>query len=161
MTHDELLRIFVYEPDMGTLRKVLGARKPYPWRRCGKQGRYLVTTVGGKNYYLHRLVWFYHHGYVPQMIDHIDGDPSNNRIENLRECTDAQNQYNSVRKINNRSGHKGVVHHRRCVSRPWQAKIVVRKKVVSLGYYSTKEEAAAAYLAGAELYAGKFARAGD
>lgn len=93
------------------------------------------------------------------MVDHIDGDPSNNRIENLRECTNAQNQYNGPRKCHNRSGHKGVVFHPRCPRKPWQAKIAKAGKVFSLGYYPTREEAAAAYAAGAEKHAGEFARA--
>ena len=92
------------------------------------------------------------------MIDHIDGDPSNNRIENLRACTNSQNQFNSQRKCHNRSGCKGVVFHPKCPRKPWQAKIAKAGRVFSLGYYTTLEEAAAAYAAGAAEHAGEFAR---
>lgn len=158
MTHDELLQLFVYEPDTGMLRRISGGRKEYPWRAIGYKGRYRAFTHQGKTYYLHRLVWLYHHGYTPAMIDHIDGDPSNNRIENLRECTNAQNQYNGPRKCHNRSGCKGVVFHPKCPRKPWQAKIAKAGRVFSLGYYATLEEAAAAYAAGAAKHAGEFAR---
>lgn len=160
MTHEELLQTFVYEPETGTLRKIKNARKPYPWRGAGKDRRYLITTIDGEHIYLHRLVWFYHHGRMPTMVDHINGNTRDNRIENLRECTAAQNQYNSSKKRNNAAGHKGVVFHRNCQSRPWQAKIAKAGRVFSLGYYATKEEAADAYAAGAIKHAGEFARIG-
>ena len=91
------------------------------------------------------------------MVDHIDGDFRNNRIENLRACTNAQNQYNASRKSHNKSGYKGVAH---CpmYRNPWRARIIVDKKVVELGYYSTPTEAAAAYDTAALLYAKEFAR---
>lgn len=158
MTQDEIRAMFEYEPATGLLRRKVGGRKPYPWHGAGKDRRYLVHCRGARSIYLHQAVWLYHHGYVPAMLDHVNGDTRDNRIENLRECTNAQNQYNVPRKSNNTRGHKGVVFHRACRSRPWQAKIVVSGKVISLGYHATKEEAAAAYAAGAAKYAGEFAR---
>jgi hypothetical protein len=91
------------------------------------------------------------------MLDHIDGDPRNNRIENLRPCTNAQNQYNGPRKSHNKSGHKGVVFCKG-YRLPWRARIVVNKQVIELGHYATPEEAAAAYAEGAKQYAREFAR---
>ena len=134
MTQEELFALFVYEPEQGMLRRLAG-RTPYPWRGAGTGRKYLLTSVGKKHYYLHRLVWQYHHGPIPAggQIDHINRDTRDNRIENLRICSAAQNQYNSKRKANNTSGAKGVVYHRRCRTKPWQAKIVVAGRVVSLG----------------------------
>lgn len=147
---------FDYEASTGLLRKKWGA--PYPWRKTGYRGRYRACTLGGRTHYLHRLVFLWHHGVLPAAIDHLDGDFENNRIENLRPCTNAQNQYNSPRKANNRSGFKGVVFHAKCRSRPWQAKIVENGKVKSLGYFATPEEAGDAYDRGAVSVAGVFAR---
>jgi hypothetical protein len=62
------------------LRRV-GGRKPYPWHGTGKNQRYLATTIGRKTYYLHQLVWLYHHGSIPPMLDHINRDPRDCRIE--------------------------------------------------------------------------------
>lgn len=161
MTQDELLSIFTYEPDTGLLRRHSGGRKPYPWRRTGKDGRYLVCTIGTKNIYLHRAVFLYHHGYLPEQVDHVDRDTTNNRVENLRAATNAENQYNGRRKSNNRSGAKGVVFHKACKSKPWQAKIVVDKRTVSLGYYATVEQASNAYEQGAKQFAKAFAFRGQ
>lgn len=158
MTKDDVRSLFVYESS-GTLRKITNFRKPYPWRGIGKEGRYLATTSLGKSYYLHQLVFLYHFGYIPSSIDHINGDTRDNRIENLRECTQAQNQYNSKRKVNNRSGVKGVVFHANCPGKPWQAKIVVDGRTISLGYYADIKDAAIAYENGAIKYAKEFAKA--
>jgi hypothetical protein len=87
VTKEDVRLLFVYEPDTGRLRR-LGKGKPYPWHNCGVNLKYLGTHVGcekGHRQYAHRLVWLYHHGFMPKMITHIDGDTKNNRIENLRE----------------------------------------------------------------------------
>jgi hypothetical protein len=91
------------------------------------------------------------------MLDHRDGDTTNNRIENLRRCTPEQNQHNSKRKSNNKSGVKGVCF---CdmYRKPWRARITVQKQVVLLGYYATLAEAAEAYREGALRLAKEFAR---
>lgn len=158
MNQDEVRQLFEYEPDTGMLRRK-GGRKAYPWRGAGRGRRYLRTTVNGRSYYLHRLVWLYHWGEPPEMIDHIDGDPGNNRIENLRECCNASNQYNVPARKHNTTGAKGVVFHAKSRGKPWQARITVAGRKVSLGYHETKELAAAAYAAGAVRIAGAFARA--
>jgi len=159
MTYEEVMRLFVYEPDTGRLRRTEG-RKPYPWHGCGSKRQYLATSAGSKNgrkEYAHRLVWLYHHGFMPKMVDHIDGDTKNNRIENLRECNNAQNQYNGRRKSNNHSGYKGVAFCKG-YRKPWRARIVVDKNPIDLGYFNTPELAAAAYAEGAKTYAKEFAK---
>lgn len=159
MTNEQLRELFFYEPWSGMLRRVVGGRQPYPWRKIGTQGKYLATTVEGVTHYLHRLVWQYHTGKVPTAVDHINGNTGDNRIENLRECTNAQNQYNSRKKLSNKAGFKGVVFHPKCKSKPWQAKIAASGRVHSIGYFATPEEAHAAYAAYAPKIAGEFARA--
>jgi hypothetical protein len=156
MTYEEVHSLFVYEPETGQLRRI-GGRVDYPWRGIGTGRRYLATTVAGKTYYAHRLVWLYHHGETPAMIDHINGDFRDNRIENLRACTNAQNQYNGPRKSHNRSGYKGVAFCKG-YRKPWRARIIVDKQPVELGYYDTPEAAASAYAEGAKRYAREFAR---
>ena len=158
LTQEQVRQIFVYEPERGMLRKVVRCRKAYPWRRTGKGGRYLITTVGGKEYYLHRLVWLYHFGTHPEMIDHKDGDTFNNRIENLRECTNAQNQYNGRRKVTNRSGVKGVVWYSVGNYERWCARITINGKRKTIGYFRRIEDAAEAYFEAAKHVAKEFAR---
>src|SRR5690606_29052356 len=65
----------------------------------GKQGGgYLRFSVDGKHYLAHRLAWLYVHGKWPSdQIDHINGDRSDNRIDNLRDVTHAENRRNTKR----------------------------------------------------------------
>lgn len=65
---------------------------------------YTQIIIKKKMYYAHRLIFLYHNGYLPKYIDHINGNRSDNRIQNLRECTLRQNQYN--RKTDNRNKYK-------------------------------------------------------
>ena len=81
---------------------------------------YTNIRVDGRMYKAHRLIFLYHHGYIPEIIDHIDCDRENNRIENLRACTKSQNGMNragaygksGVRNVYQRGG-KFQVHIRR------------------------------------------------
>ena len=55
---------------------------------------YLKCTFKRKEYYVHRICWYLHHGYWPTQIDHINHDRADNRIENLREVNSQQNNMN-------------------------------------------------------------------
>ena len=68
---------------------------------------YWYVGVSGKKHGIHRVIFLYHHGYLPEYVDHKDTNPSNNKIENLRECTKAQNSQNK-NATGNKSGCKGV-----------------------------------------------------
>ncbi len=97
-----------------------------------------------KRYLAHRLIWLYHHGEWPQVIDHINGDPLDNRIENLRSGTQRQNLQNVRRPSkNNTTGFLGVSRHRG----RFRASIMNRGKWHDLGRYDTPERAHQAYLA--------------
>lgn len=154
LTHEEIRSIFVYE-ERGMLRRVKGGTKPYPWRSPNRP--YGACRVNKKEILLHRAIWFYHNGWLPKYLDHIDGNPFNNRIENLRPCVQAQNNYNMKKPKTNTSGVKGV---RFCAGRtkPFRAQIRVKGVSIHLGYYTTLKDAAAAYAEGAAKYAGEFAR---
>lgn len=58
---------------------------------------------------LHRIIFLYHHGYLPEIVDHMDQDITNNRIENLREANKNQNQWNRKVVINSQTGIRGVI----------------------------------------------------
>ena len=76
-------------------------------------------------------------------VDHINGDGSDNRWENLRLCSRAENNQNQGVSRNSRSGVTGVCFHR--PSQRWRAYIVKDYRQTHLGLFATKEEAAAAY----------------
>lgn len=96
----------------------------------------------------HRVVWAIVHGAWPAgQIDHIDGDPGNNRIANLRDVSAQVNQQNQRRPKNNRSGHMGVCwdsHHGK-----WRAAIGANGKLRTIGRFDSIEAAAEAYKAAA------------
>ena len=62
-----------------------------------KQTGYREIAYKQKWYREHKLAFIYEHGYFPKLIDHINGEKADNRIENLREATQSQNQFNSQR----------------------------------------------------------------
>jgi hypothetical protein len=64
--------------------------------------------VAGKLYLLHRLIFLYHYGYIPDVLDHKDRDRSNNKIENLRAATNSINASNTKVYKSSTTGVKGV-----------------------------------------------------
>ena len=75
---------------------------------CTQKIGYKITVINKKFFYLHRLIFMFHNGYMPLYIDHIDGNKSNNRIENLRSCNRFENLSNRSKQANNTSGYKNV-----------------------------------------------------
>jgi len=101
-------------------------------------GGYRSIRIEGKDYRAHRLVWKYHYGKDPkEFIDHIDGNRVNNNIENLREATKQQNNFNRGPHKNNKLGIKGVSKHRN----KYTARIEINGKEKYLGFFDTIEEA--------------------
>lgn len=94
----------------------------------------------GKRYKEHRLAWLYMFGTLPsQFIDHINGVRNDNRIENLREVTGNQNQYNAKTRNDSSSKIKGVSWHK--ATKKWAARIKFEGKDKHLGVFPTVEEA--------------------
>ena len=118
---------------------------------------YLLIQIDGRRHKAHRLAWLYETGKWPRdMIDHVNGISSDNRFANLREATRSENMCNKGPPANNRTGLKGV--RWRSEHRRWQAQIGVNGQKKHLGYFSTPEEAHAAYAAAAKAFHGDFAR---
>lgn len=117
-----------------------------------------VIRLGYRLYYAHRLAWFYVHGEWPRgNIDHKDGDPTNNRLSNLRLCNQSQNGANSRKQENTTSRRKGVCWHK--AAQKWVAQITVKGERIYLGIFDNENDAAHAYAAAAQLHFGEFARA--
>ena len=113
--------------------------------------KYIPETKGYERKYLHRHISDAPHGVD---VDHINGDRLDNRKENLRICSHAQNSRN--RKPQPGRKCKGVsFYNRRGL---WRAYIVVDGRQKHLGYWDNKLDAMVAYNAGAVIYHGEFAR---
>jgi len=118
---------------------------------------YAVRRHEGSLQYMHRALLGLVLGDGIQ-VDHIDRDGLNNRRENLRICTHAQNMQNKGKNAKNKSGFKGVCHNKgRPINKPWRAKIKLNNKDHHLGYFNTKEQAALAYDDAARKLHGDFA----
>jgi hypothetical protein len=97
-----------------------------------------------------------HHGYLPNSIDHIDADKSNNKIENLRVCTHSQNGFNAQKRKNNTSGTKGVSWSK--IANKWHAYIHINRVKKGLGHFDSLEEATKVAQEARIKYHGAFAR---
>lgn len=171
LTHSVLLQLLDYDPQTGIFRwrerseehfasranqNVWNAK--YAGKIAGTPCRgYIRMVVASGATSGQRLAWFYVHGeWPPHNVDHINRDPSDNRIKNLRLATNAQNQWNRPKLCYSTSPYKGVTLHK--PSGRWSAKITKNKERIYLGYYSTPEEAAAAYRKAAIEHHGEYAR---
>jgi len=116
----------------------------------------IKTKLFGKQLYAHRIIWEMHKGQIPEkmIIDHINGNPWNNRIENLRLASRAENVRNSKIPSSNTSGFKGVQRS----GNKWKASIVFNGKYIFIGTFDEKEKAGIAYFKEAKRLFGEFAR---
>ncbi len=131
----------------------------YPRRKnllAGTKGTInrIYIKLNGKTYLAHRLIFLYHNGYLPKCIDHIDNNPLNNRIENLREATHRENAQNKKLSITNKCGYKGVSKSQN----KYVAQIQINGIKKNLGYFKTPSEAHEAYKKEADKSFGQFAR---
>jgi hypothetical protein len=138
---------FFYKKDSGLLHK------PTP---LTDHHRYARLVVDGKAYAMHRLVFLYCHGYLPKIIDHIDNDRTNNKIENLREVTQQQNCLNRITHKNNSSGMKNI-HFDKGVKK-WCVGLYVNKKRKIFGYFADLELAELVAIEARNKFHGSFAR---
>ena len=123
------------------------------YTKSGYAARHSPRIGGGQHtIWMHRLIA---KTPVDMETDHIDGNRLNNQRENLRHCTLSQNQHNRNTQANNTSGYKGVTWNRR--DKEWRARIRLNWKSISLGYFSTAEEAARVYDTAARDLHGEFA----
>jgi len=101
--------------------------------------RYARIGIDGQNYKVHRIIFLYHKGYMPKIIDHINGYRYDNRIENLREANTYQNRQNSRIYSTNRSGVKNVYWADNC--QKWRVTFSINGKRKTFGYYVDLKEA--------------------
>jgi len=126
--------------------------------KCSKSKwhRYLRMGIQGKVETLHRVIFLYHHGYLPKVTDHIDGDRYNNRIENLREVTQQQNCLNKKHHKNSSSPYKNVYWDKKM--NKWGVRVTFKGVIKYLGYFANIELADLVAQEARSKYHGEFAR---
>ena len=103
---------------------------------------YRKVGVGGKHRFVHRIIYALHHGVLPPLIDHINGDKADNHISNLREASHSINAHNQ--RPRNRDLPMGVQRGRKSTN--YTAYITVAGKTTYLDTYPTPDEAHRVYL---------------
>jgi hypothetical protein len=160
LPHQEFLRsIYNYEDSNQSqplTYKVRTANAVYIGDRVGciKSKGYYHASIKGVRFELHRIIFAYHHGYCPDIIDHKDGNPGNNLIENLRHADRAKNRHATGVNKNNKSGYKGV--HWCKNAKKYVALITADKKQRRIGYFNNPKEAHEAYCNAAKDIYGEF-----
>ena len=148
LTQERVRELFDYRPKDGALvRRVKTSSRATVGSIAGCPSKgYLQLVVDGKTYTVHRLIWMWHYGYMPEnAIDHIDKNTINNKIENLREVSRVCNLRNSKQQDRTISGVKGVYWRKNDNS--WCSKISINAKSIYLGSSTCKIEAACLRLA--------------
>lgn len=111
-------------------------------KKLAESGHHQIT-IFRKTRQCHRIIWALAHGEWPQgEIDHINGDPADNRLENLRCIEKPENQRNQGLSSANTSGAVGVTWNKN--ARAWHAQIKFKGKKQHLGYFEDFDEAVAA-----------------
>lgn len=158
ITQEELKEILIYNPENGifTWKVDIGRRlKAGSIAGCLEPNKYWVIRYQGRRYYAHRLAWLLTYGELPiKFIDHKDRVRSNNRINNLRECSRSKNAMNQGIPSNNTSGFKGVSWNSEI--NKWYALCTGINGRENLGSFDTPEEASKAYNDFASVHHGEF-----
>lgn len=156
---ETLRKIVACDPETGTLTYLPRPRSMFSsdrgWRAfnaawAGKpalsasSAGYKSGSLLGKSFRAHRVVYALTTGHWPkQLIDHINGNPADNRFANLRVVSQQENMMNRSVRVTNTSGITGVDFNKN--SGKWRARLCVGRRTFYLGYYVDKWEAAAAW----------------
>ena len=153
LTQSRLKELLNYNPNTGNFvwRISLSSRSTIGSIAGTYRHGYRVIRINNRNYYVHRLVWLYTHGQFPKnQIDHINRIRDDNRIDNLREVTNAQNHQNRGLSPQNKSGVCGVTWHKQ--DKKWRAYIKLKGKSIHLGQYDNIKDAIVARKQGELIY---------
>jgi hypothetical protein len=133
LTQEYVQEVFKYKDGELFWKIQKGYMKPGYKAGCSDSEGYKVLQLNQKAYKLHRIIFLYHHGYLPDEIDHIDNNKSNNLIENLREATRSNNAKNIKLRKNNTSGVKNVVWNKE--RNKWEVALLVDGKRKYFGWF--------------------------
>jgi hypothetical protein len=160
LTQERLKELLDYDPETGvfTWRKRKGGARAGKKAGCVCHYGYIVIRIDDRLYRAARLAWFYTFGHWPHgVVDHIDSNRKNDRLENLRVTSQRNNTRNTRMHKDNKCGYKGVFQGR--AKGRYYAQICVNGKRRHLGTFDCPREAHAAYVEAARKHYGEYARA--
>lgn len=158
--HARLLEVISYDPETGIFRWRINKRKMLAGALAGTWTKgYLTITVDYKRYQAARVAWFYvYREWPPELVDHINQNPRDNRISNLRLANKWQNSANAKDRRATLSGARGVYYDKgKWKRKRWTAYINHNGRRTTLGFFMTKEEAIAARETAERIYHREFA----
>lgn len=117
---------------------------------------YLRTCINYKSYKLHRLIFMMFYGYMPVEIDHVNGNKTDNRIENLREVSHSQNEWNKSKTVRNTTGIKNITFE----NGKWRVRVGANNKTINVGVFDNLELAELVAQEARSKYHGNFANHG-
>lgn len=117
------------------------------------RNRYTIGILG-KIYRASRIIFLWHHGYLPTIVDHENHNTSDDKIKNLRDADYSKNVKNRTSSRGSSSKYLGV-----CLikNKYWRATIMINSKNKVLGHFKTEELAALAYNESAKIHHKDFA----
>jgi len=148
-----------YNPDTGEFIRKQGRNRGLPAGYPNQKGRNRILVLG-KVFLGSRLAWLLYYGEWPEKtVDHINGNPADDRIANLRLASESEQQWNKGVNRNNTSGVKGVSFNKRrneAGLSPWEVYITVYYKRIHIGFFNDLEDAVNARREAAMNYHGDF-----
>lgn len=153
----EVMRVLDYDPEMGDLSWKIRRRKINPGQKIvrTKGHGYCRVMIDGVSYLAHKLAYLMHHGWMPEVVDHINHDKTDNSAANLRACTKSGNERNTGKRSNNSSGFKGV--SLRKGTGKYEVRVMVYGRCQYFGLYSDIELAELVASEARAKYHGDFA----
>lgn len=156
MSIEELRTILRYDPQIGRVYWKVRVHGSWPGDTAGTPDSrgYLSISINQARYQAHRIAYYLQTAEWPMdLVDHINGDRSDNRWTNLRAATKQQNGWNRAGRA--KSGFKGVYPTQ---SGKWTARLKVGGRIYNFPSRNTPDEAWIDYCAAAREHHGDFAR---
>ena len=132
-------------------------KRPVGWFNVGiATSGHDRLSIKGRGYLVHRVLFYLTYRYMPEYVDHIDRNPANNDISNIRDASKATNSWNRGVQSNSTSGVRGVSYNNNSASTSkWGAYIKVDGVREWLGSYKTLEDAERVYNEAVRKYSEK------
>lgn len=156
ITQSRLKQLVLYDKSTGIFTCAVPRGNMNAGDRCGNRNKkdgYIRLIVDGSSYLAHRLAWLYEFGKWPDgVIDHIDHNTSNNKIDNLRDVSRSENLHNQIKKQRGNVIVTSIGVHFNNKYKKFVARIKVSGKQIHLGNFDDEESASIAYLNAKKKY---------